>query len=64
MARTLYFYCPNGHIFQHDPIEDESVSWDNSIPARCKSCEHPTGLMGPYVSESQAEFVMDMRGMK
>lgn len=59
--KTLWFFCPNGHVFEHDSVNDESVSWDFGIPAKCKDCGHPSGLMGPYVNEGQASYVMDMR---
>jgi hypothetical protein len=57
-----WFYCDDeGHVFQHDSLLDESISWDSHIPAACKECGVRKNLMGPFLDEEQAQYVYDMR---
>lgn len=63
MRSNNWFYCPDGHIFQHDSLLDDSVSWDSHIPARCKEpgCDWSQNIFGPFVDAEQAQYVYQMR---
>lgn len=63
MRSKHWFYCPDGHVFQHDSLTDDSVSWDSHVPARCKEelCDWSQNLFGPFLDEEQAQYVYQMR---